>query len=257
MAIFIDIDPNYSPVNEIGVNARVQLDISKLSTIKSTDGSGLNKDYSFVFYSEATPLYASVDYLLLKAGEVIGDLPEAALYLMSFTASTMVDDMILFDIDKKFTDKTTRQYKFFNRARTEYAACIAIQSLLRGIITNRGTTATRKTLADFSIDTASMGNLLQIARTYLNDLRENCKFWETALYSGGAADHMRPQPQTAVRGVAANNDNTAGIGRGWETGGGWTLNAREVSMRAGGSWSRPVRFSSPRHYTSIFDGPYT
>lgn len=255
MPIYIDIDPSYAPVNVLGINTRAELFIDKEVPIRAADGATWDTDFKLVFYTEANPMYASVDYILLKGGEFLEDIPEAAIYLMGFTASTLVDDMILFDPNEMFKDKTSQRWYFFNRARTEAAACNAILKLFRGVIASRGTSAGRKALADFSIDTGPLGNLLQSARPFLRDLTDECLWWRNILYSGGAPDHDRPMPKAAVKSGYNPKDNAAGIGRGWEVGGA-TLNERTAATRHGNSWTRPVRYGHPKYYSSVYYPTY-
>lgn len=262
MAILVDIidigGGTYTPTTTIGQNTRVELCIDKMTNkLRAADGStlqaGKGKDRwkKLVFYTEATPMYASVDYILLKAGEWLEEIPEAAIYMMGFTASTLIDDMLLWDPDEKFKNKTdTQAYKFFVRARAEWASCMAILRLLRGLITHRGTNATRKILADFSVDTGAMSNILQSARPWIKDLTAECEGWKRAVYTGGAADYMSVSPLAAVKSGSNSYSNAIGIGRGWEVGG-YTLNRREAAVSQGNSWSRPVRYSHPKYYTSI------
>lgn len=247
MPEFPDIPASATPVNQIGQNARVQILLRKgLAGLKGADGSKMAENYCLVFYSEATPVYASVDYIILKGGEIFEDLPEAAIYIMSFAASTMADDIVLFDESKKFPDKTTEQWKFYNRAKTEFACCQAMANTLRAVVASRSTRAGRKILADFSIDTGAMSNLLQASRGYLKDLTDECRWWRSVLFAGGAYDHEHPVPQSAVKGGSNVGDSAIGIGRGWYNM--YPLNAREATVRQGNSWSRPSKYSHPRYY---------
>ena len=168
---------------------------------------------------------------------------------MSFAASTQVDNSVLFNESQMFPDKTSQEYKFYNRAKTEWACCIAMMSLIRAIISSRSTRAGRKILADFSIDTGAMTNLIQSSRGYLRDLQEECKYWQSVAFAGGRFDHEHPVPLVAVKGGNNSSDSAIGIGRGWYSD--YPLNIRERPVKSGNSYSRPSRDSSPRYYTSI------
>jgi hypothetical protein len=237
-----------APVTELGDNRRIQLTIFKNSTLRADDGTPLSADVNLVFYTVATPVYASVEYIQLMGGEVVENLPEAAVYLMSFANSLLVDDMLLFDANARFPDQNSEDYKFFARGRAEFVKCKTIADLMRAILATKGTMASRRTLADFTIDLGSQDNLLGQARGYLSDAIDCYKYWQTVLFSGGAADHNLPGPKSAVKsGINANEQ--AGIGRGWVVNGP-ALNAREdVYITGGNSKSRPRRgYAGPGGY---------
>lgn len=251
LAPYVGSAPDYTPTTILGSNVRAEIKIPKtLLGLQAEDNGVLAADYSFVFYTEATPMYASVDYIYLKAGELFMNIPEHAIYLMGYTASTLVDDLVMFDPDEKFQDKTTQSWYLFNRARTEWVSCRAILGFFRMAIASKGLGAGRKMLADFSIDSGALSSIMTTARPLLQEINEQCRYWEQAMFSGGAYDFMAPSMKTAVKSALNTNDNTAGIGRGW-TVGGMTLNQRDVSVRAEGSWTRPVRYSDPRYYVSV------
>lgn len=262
MPIYVDLapftgsGPGYTPTTILGPNTKVEIKIPKtLLGLQAEDDGVLAADYSFVFYTEATPMYASVDYIYLKGGEVFMNVPEHAVYLMGFAASTQVDDILLFDPDEKFTDKTSQSWRLFNRARAEYASCKAILGFLRLAIASKGLGAGRKMLADFSIDAGSLSSIMTTARPLLQEMNQQCKYWEQAMFSGGAADFTAPGMKTAVKSSSNTNDNTVGIGRGWVVGGS-TLNTREEAVKSEGSWSRPTRYGESRYYVSVFGITY-
>jgi hypothetical protein len=233
-------DDTANPVTELGDNRRIQVTINPLTfNVSAADGTTLDATNRLVFYTHATPVYASVEYILLNGGEMLEGLPEAAVYLMSFAQSTLVDQMILHD-PADITDSL--QLRYFNRAKAEFVKCKAAADMLRAVVSSRGTSVGRKTLADFSIDTSALGNLLSQARAYLSEFADCYKFWQTVLYAGGRADHFLPEPQSAVK--AGHNSNAAGIGRGWIVGG-TTLNNRESTYLSGDTYSRPRAFGSP------------
>lgn len=250
-AISVTFTSDVTPTTPIGMNARASLTIPGFRKIEAVDGSKLTKKPQLVFYMECDPMYATVDYILLKAGEMIGELPEHAIYIAGFVGSTQVQDILLFNVEQKFKNrKNTEQYKFFNRARVEYASCQAVLMLLRGIINERGTSATRKTLADFTIDRGALSNIFQSIRPYMKDLTEECMWWRSVLFAGGKADHHLPKPQSAVKAGSNTKSNAIGIGRGWAVGGS-TLNTRTTALKSGDSWTRPVRTYEPRFYSTI------
>lgn len=237
MPIYLDSNAE-TPTTELGNNRRIQIKIHPTSFgVFGEDGEQLAAQDQFVFYTHAEPICASVEYILLNGGEIIESLPEAAIYLMSFANSTMVEDMLLYDPSTLTGEHAT----FYNRAKAEFTKCKTVADLLRAVISSRGTSIGRKSLADFSIDTSAMGNLLTQARGYLGEFVDCYKWWQTVLYSGGAADHMFPGPQSAVK--AGYNPNTAGIGRGWLEGG-LTLDQKEIPQQVGDTWHRVRRYGS-------------
>jgi len=224
----------------IGQNKRVELRIDKDSGIKTADGVAPSADISIVFYTEATPVYASVDYILLQGGDVIGTLPEAAIYLEIYAASTLVDDILLFDVDTKFPGQSSQAWSFFRRARQEFVTCKTIADLLKAIISSKATGSGRRTLADFTVDLGSQANLLSQARGYLTDVIDCYIHWRKVLYSGASADFDKLKPTSAVK-SGTNVNEQSGIGRGWITGGP-TLNSRESSyVRDNSTKNRPRR----------------
>ena len=242
MPVLIDFSAFPDPATRLGYNKRVTVDINRiLFEIKALDGTSLTRDHQIIFYTEATPLYTTVDHILLEGGEVLEALPDAAIYLEAYASSSFIDDMLLFDPDVHFPDKTTQSYLMFRRARQEFAKCMAIRNMLRAILGSRGLSAGRRTLADFTIDLSGQANLIAQARSFANDMADQCRFWLSAIYSGGAADFQNPNPQSGVK-SGTNPNESAGIGRGWITGGS-TLNNRETSVISDGTKTRPRRYS--------------
>jgi hypothetical protein len=239
---------SHVPANPIGLNAKVQLRLPKELPLEAADGSRLAEDVQLTFYQEAVPLYASVDYLQIKAQGLIDSMPEAALYMMSYAASTQIDAMVQFDPVKKFPDRTVQRYFFWLRAKTEWAAAMAVIEIFRGLVAHRGTSAMRKTLADFSLDLGPMANIISSARGMIRDLTDQANVWRSAVFSGGAPDYEHPFPLAAVKGGWNPNDNAAGIGRGWNAGFS-TLNERTPLHRSGNSVSRPER--TGRYYVCL------
>lgn len=238
------------PAQQIGRNARIEINLPSGLPIEAADGSRLSGDQQIVFYSEANPVYASVDMIFLKGGEIVAQIPEASLYLLSFLHSTGTDDEILFDIQERFKDRTTRQYRFFARALAEYTACKVLLDIMRNAFADHALTSVRKALADFSIDTSSQGFVLRNFGSYMKEMRQELNSWRSAVYSGGAADHDAPRPQSAVKAGWNMNDNTPGIGRGWSVNG-TTLNQRFDGERSGKTMSRGYRYADPRFYTTL------
>jgi hypothetical protein len=228
-------------------NQRIQVKInlvgSTLFTIKASDGDALSQASTKVFYTVASPMYSSVDTVLLCGGDVLEQLPEVAVWQMIYAASTWVDDSLLFDPDVKFPDQSNsnQNWKFFQRARMEFTKCKAIRDILRAALASRGMNAGRRTLADFTIDLSSQANLISQARSFAGEMNDECRYWMDAMFSGGAADFQNPRPTSAVK--SGNNPNeSGGIGRGWVVGGP-TLNRREPSTISNGTKNRPRRYS--------------
>lgn len=245
MPVLIDFSAFPDPATRLGFNKRIVVDINRiLFEIKAADGTPLTRDHQFVFYTQATPLYTTVDHVLLEGGEVLEALPDAAIYLEIYASSSFIDDILLFNPDIKFPDKSAESYLMFRRARAEFAKCMTIRNMLRAILGSRGLSAGRRTLADFTIDLSGQANLIAQARSFANDMADQCRFWLSAIYSGGAADFASPGIQSGVK-SGTNPNETGGIGRGWITGGS-TLNRRENSVIANGTKTRPRRFSSGR-----------
>ena len=229
-------------------NLRVQVKL-KISpdtgffNIMSDDGDALSQASTTVFFTTATPMYATVDYVLMCAGELMESLPDVAVWQMIYSASTWIDDQLLFDVDTKFPDQSTtnQSWMFFQRARTEFVKCKAIRDTMRTVLANRGLSAGRRTLADFTIDLSGQANLISQARSFANEMSSECKYWLDALYSGGAADFQFPSLKTAVK-SGTNTSEPGGIGRGWVVGGP-SMNKREQSQISNGSKTRPRRYS--------------
>lgn len=243
MPILIDLSQFDDPITRLGYNKRVTVDLTRLDfDITAADGTTLTTEKKLIFYTEATPLYTTIDHVLLEGGEILEALPDAAIYLEIYAASTFIDDMLLFDPDVKLPDKTSQNYLMFRRARQEFAKCMAIRNMMRAILATRGLSAGRRTLADFTVDLSGQANLISQARSFANDMADQCRFWLSAIYSGGSADFQNPNPQAAVK-SGTNPDEPGGIGRGWLVGGP-TLNRREQSTISNGTKSRPRRYSS-------------
>lgn len=230
----------------LGKNKRVQVKL-KTNTfqITSEDGDPLSEDTTLVFFTLAEPKYATVDFVLLMGGDILEGLPEAAISNFIYAASTALDAMLLFNPDSKFPTQSGEAWDFFQRARMEFVSCKAIRDVLRAALATRGLSAGRRTLADFTIDLSSQANLISQARQFANDMAQNCKFWLSAIFSGGARDHQFPDPKSVVK-SGTNQFEQAGIGRGWISGGP-TLNAREgqVIITSEGNKSKPQRFFNP------------
>lgn len=244
MSILIDLSSFADPTTELGVNKKVRVVIDASSWgITAADGSKLDKDISLVFYTEATPMYTSIDHVLLEGGEVLEALPDSAIYLEIYSASSQIDSMILFDPDIKFADKTTQSYLFFRRARQELARCLATRNLLRAILGSRGLNSGRRTLADFTVDLSGQANLIAQARSFASETADQCRFWLKAVHSGGARDFEFSSPRSAVK-SGLNVNEPGGIGRGWLIGG-KTLNSREDAVidTQAGTKTRPRRKS--------------
>ena len=225
-------------------NQRIQV---KLTTddfnIVSADGDVLTQDSTTVFFTVANPTYTTVDYVLLSCGELAEALPEVAVWQMIYSASTWINDTLLFDVDTKFPDQSSsnENWKFFERARMEFVKCKACRDIMRSALANRGLSAGRRTLADFTIDLSGQANLISQARGFANQMADECRHWLDVLFSGGAADFQNLAPKTAVR--SENILGQGNIGRGWIVGGP-NMNRRENSSRRQGTLnniSRPRR----------------
>lgn len=242
MPIYIDFDLVSEPTTDLGENKRVEVSLnSSTLTVTAEDGSTFDGSFSLVFYTHANPIYAGVDHILLEGGEVLEALPEAAIYLESYSASTKADALLLFDPATQFPDTTTQNYLFFQRARTEFVKCKALSDLLKAAIASRGIAGPgRRTLADFTIDLSAQANLLAQARPIMRDALDQCRMWYKAMLSGGQRDWEHPEAVSAVK-SGSNPYEQSGIGRGWITGGG-ALNSREQGgTRTDGTKTRPRR----------------
>ena len=232
-------------------NLRIEVKLKKTPAtgsfnILSDDGDALSQASTVVFFTTATPMYATVDYVLMCGGELLEALPEVAIWQYIYSASRWIDDILLFDPDTKFPDQSTtnQSWMFFQRARVEFVKCKACRDVMRTALANRGLSAGRRTLADFTIDLSSQANLISQARSFANEMSSECKYWLDAIYSGGAADFQFPSLKTAVK-SGTNTNEAGGIGRGWVVGGP-TMNRREQSQISNGSKTRPRRYNSGR-----------
>jgi len=233
-------------------NQRIQIKL-KVSpetgffNIAASDGDTLSRAATVVFYTTASPMYTTVDYVLMCGGELAEALPEVAIWQRIYAASTWIDDVLLFDVSTKFPNQSSsnQNWMFFRRARTELAKCKALRDLMRATLANRGLSAGRRTLADFTIDLSGQANLISQARSFANEMSSECKYWLDALYSGGAADFQNPNPQSGVK-SGTNTSEAGGIGRGWIVGG-TSMNRREPSTISNGTKTRPRHYgSNPR-----------
>lgn len=234
-------------------NQRIQVKLKKAPAtgsfnIKSEDGDSLSQESTTVFFTVASPMYATVDYALMCGGELMEAMPEVAVWQRIYAASTWVDDTLLFDPDVKFPDQSSsnQSWMFFQRARMELVKCKACRDVMRIALANRGLSAGRRTLADFTIDLSGQANLISQARSFANEMASECKYWLDALYSGGSADFQNLSPKSAVKG--ADVDGQGNIGRGWIVGGS-SMNSREQGSRRQGALNnsnRPRRHGSGR-----------
>lgn len=220
-------------------NSKITVTIAK-GAVTASDSTTNDAKITRTFITTTSPIYASVDYIVLGGGEILEGIPEAAIYAASFAASTLVDDILLFDVSAQFPDTTTRAYKFFNRARTEFVRCKATADLLRAVIAGKSTSAGRKLLADFSVDNSNLAGLMTQARPILKDFIECFQYWQKVLFAGGATDFEAPLPKAGVRGGYIP-DGFGGIGRGWIADSD-QLKYREPETRSGNTMSRPRRF---------------
>ena len=225
---------------ELGGNQKVTITIDFESGLSASDGATLRNNYRFFFLTVASPLYADTDYIILNGGELFEVISEAAIYSLSFAASTMVNDIVLFDPAVKFPDQTVMGYKFFNRARTEFVKCKVCADILRAILSSKGTSAGRKVLADFSIDNAALANIIQQARPLLKDYIDCYQYWQKILFAGGAVDFDSPMGKVAVKGGNLF-DGFGGIGRGWIADSD-NLHHREDQSVEGNTTNRPRRY---------------
>lgn len=253
MIPFHDVDWSRVPDHALGANVRVEIQLPAGMALESVDGDRPAEDARIVFYSEATPLYASVDMIRLKGQGYLDRVPEGALYLLSFHLSSRLDDMLLFDEGEKFraaeTDAATRRrFRFYERAKSEWTSARAALDLFRQISGGRAVTSTSKTLADFTY--SENGPNAKLILPLIQAFTKEAEEWLQAVRSGGAADYQSPSLAVAVKGGWNPGDTAAGIGRGWTIGGA-TLNHREEPVRVGNSWSRPARYGLPSSYTTL------
>ena len=220
-------------------NMQVKVQINA-GAIIALDGTTNTSTIIRTFIGIASPVYASVDYIITNGGEFLENIPEPAIYAMSFAASTLVDDIILFDPAVRFPDTSSFTWKFFNRARTEFVKCKVSADLLRAVITSKGTTAGRKLLADFSIDNASLAGLMTQARPLLKDYIDCYQYWQKVLFAGGAVDFESPMGKAGVK-AGYQFDGFGGIGRSWIADSD-NLKDREPEQQSGNTMSRPRRF---------------
>ena len=239
MPLFLDpygiADASVSLAEDMRVNVRILP-----GTLTDADGNTNTDRIDLTFITIASPVYADVDYIIVNGGEWMEAIPEAAIYAMSFAASTMVDDIVLFDPATKFPDQSTFAWKFFNRARTEFVKCKVSADILRAVITSKGTTAGRKMLADFSIDNASLAGLMSQARPLLKDYIDCYQYWQKVLFAGGAVDFESPMGKAGVK-AGYQYDGFGGIGRSWIADSD-NLKNREPQVQSGNTTSRPRRF---------------
>jgi hypothetical protein len=248
MAIYLDeIDLPAAASSTLAQNLRVQVKLTTDDfTIKSAAGYGLSQDSTTVFYTDADPMYTTVDYVEMCGGELMEALPDVAVWLAIYSASTWIDDNLMFDVDVKFPDQSTdnQEWMFFQRARMEFVKCKACRDVMRTALANRGLSAGRRTLADFTIDLSGQANLISQARSFADSMNDECRYWLDALFSGGAADFQNLSPKSAVK--SANIDGQGNIGRGWIVGGA-NMNRKERTSRRQGTLnnsSRPRRRGS-------------
>ncbi|TFH51805.1 MAG: hypothetical protein E4H01_00065 [Lysobacterales bacterium] len=228
-----------NPTTEIGANQKVTITIGP-NAILATDGTSIEQRASFFFITESSPIYANVDYIILNGGEILEQISEAAIYSLSYAASTMVDDIVLIDVSARFPDTTTRAYKFFNRARTEFVKCKVSADLLRAIVTSKGTAGGRKMLADFSIDNASLAGLMTQARPMIQEYTSCYQYWQKVLFAGGATDFESPMGKAGVK-AGYQWDGFGGIGRSWIADSD-NLKNKEPETITGNTMSRPRRY---------------
>jgi hypothetical protein len=243
MPIYLDeTDLPVAASTTLAQNLRVEVKLTLDDfDILAADGDALSQASTTVFFTTASPMYTTVDYVLLSCGELAEALPDVAVWLMIYSASTWIDDILLFDPDVKFPDQSdsNQNWQFFQRARMELAKCKACRDIMRSALANRGLSAGRRTLADFTIDLSGQANLISQARSFANEMSSQCQYWLDALYSGGAADFQNLSPQSGVK-SGKNTSEPGGIGRGWIVGGP-TMNRREKSTISNGSKTRPRR----------------
>jgi hypothetical protein len=220
-------------------NMKIEIRI-ECGAITTSDGNTNSKRLTRTFLTIATPLYATVDYIIMSGGEFLEKLPEASIYAMSFAASTLVDDIVLFDVDNHFKDKNQANWRFFRRARTEFVKSKVIVDLLRAVIASKGTSFGRRLLADFSVDNASLAGIMQSSKPILQDFMSQVSYWQKVLFAGGAVDFESPMMKTAVR-AGYHSDNFGGIGRSWIDDSD-VLKYKEPSYISGDGMSRPRRF---------------
>ena len=198
-------------------NMKVTVTIDR-NAVMAADGGTNTAIQRRTFLTVASPIYASVDYIILSAGEYLDGIPEAAVYAMSFAASTLADDYLLFDVGTFFADsKHSNQWKFFRRARTEFVKCKVVLDSLRAVVASKGTSFGRKLLADFSIDNANLAGIMQSSKPIIQDWTKQVEYWRKALFAGGNVDFEFPMMKTAVK-AGYHSDNFGGIGRSWEIG---------------------------------------
>lgn len=242
MALFLD--PYNSGDLVVTLNDAMQVSVQIApGSLFLDDGTTNSSSIRIEFITIASPIYATVDYIILEGGEILELVPEAAIYSLSYAASVLVDDMILWDSSTQFASsdpQTIRRMKFFNRARTEFVKCKVCADMLRAIISSRGMGAGRKLLADFSIDTSALAGLLTQARPLVNDYVACYQYWQKVINAAGAVDFESPMGKAGVR---AGNiiDGFGGIGRSWIPDSD-NLKYREPEVQQGNTRSRPRRF---------------
>jgi len=226
-------------------NLRIQVKLkmapeTETFDIKASDGSALSQESTTVFFTVASPMYATVDYVEMCGGELMEALPDVAVWQAIYSASTWIDDNLLFDVDAKFPDQSTdnQTWMFFQRARMEFVKCKACRDVMRTALANRGLSAGRRTLADFTIDLSGQANLISQARSFADSMNSECQRWLDALFSGGAADFQNLGPKSAVK--SGNVPGQGNIGRGWIVGGS-NMNRKEGGSRRQGTLNNANR----------------
>lgn len=241
MPIFLDPYGSGDATVTLSNNMKVTVRIAA-GALVTADGVYNSARLERTFITVSSPIYADVDYIIVNGGEWMEAVPEAAIYAMSYAASTLVDDIVLFDPAVKFPDQTTMGWKFFNRARTEFVKYKVSADILRAVTTTKGTSGARKMLADFSIDNASLAGLMTQARPMIKEYIECYQYWQKVLFAGGAVDFESPMGQVGVKGGNLY-DGFGGIGRSWIPDSD-NLSYKEPEVPTGNTMSRPRRFGN-------------
>lgn len=166
--------------------------------LSDIDGNTLDEDFTSSFSTQYSLLYSSVRKVKLKAGGILGKLPDDVINLAIFEASIEADILTF--------NKTFINNEIYLHARREYVTCAAASMLAQNVLANGGVVRS-KALADFKVDYD-----INILGDLLNTLEDCKKKWEAQVQSGGGARTIA-NPKMVVKGELDPDRPPAG--RGW------------------------------------------
>jgi hypothetical protein len=184
------------PVKGLQNNMLISIVLS--ADLMDTSGNSLPTEHSFSFTTAYTPLHSSVRKVKLKAGGILGQLPDDTINLAILEASLEAEVLTF--------KKELINSNVFLHARREYVTCMAASMLAQNVLANGGVVKS-KSLADFSVtyDVNILGDLL-------NTLENCAKKWEEQVQAGGGLRASR-NPKMVVKGEL--DPDRPPVGRGW------------------------------------------